>query len=495
MKNINLLVMSLVSAAALSFTSCSSNDDLGSSNSNTQTQVGGFYMTLTVQTPTKTATKTVENKDLDATAKESDVTSGTFYLVDEKGNKVWSKTMTSTDWDDSKIPTQGQKGTTKLQIEVENVAAGATYKVYFLANTTSDNPWASTSILTANTKFANPYVSDNNFAMFNQNNATVNGNGYTVVFTDANKDKTSPATITYKKDASSEAVSNATIKIERITARIDQPVAKSTTIATTEPTNATPAETKAIKDAKKKVSKIEMIGYAISNLANKSYIMQNWTNTTLNIPSTTDGFTHWQPTSEFGSTTEMKNHANFNAISTDAHKDYVFENNSATAPTTMYFEYKVTLNTVKTGTADFADGTFYRYNNVIYSNFQAILDAYKDITGLFDGKTADELKTELKAAKDDQTEPEKKLSEFRNKFGIEVFNEGKTYYQTAIKDQYIGYENCIQRNSVYQLTVNNVFNVGAQVPNGTPDKTALFYLDITVAVNAWVQNAYDVDLQ
>ncbi len=47
MKKMNLLVMSLVSAAALSFSSCSSNDDLGG-GTGTQSQVDGFYMTLAI---------------------------------------------------------------------------------------------------------------------------------------------------------------------------------------------------------------------------------------------------------------------------------------------------------------------------------------------------------------------------------------------------------------------------------------------------------------
>ena len=43
MKKMNLLVMSLISAAALSFTSCSSNDDLANGNAG-QAKVDGFYM-------------------------------------------------------------------------------------------------------------------------------------------------------------------------------------------------------------------------------------------------------------------------------------------------------------------------------------------------------------------------------------------------------------------------------------------------------------------
>lgn len=57
MKKMNLLVMSLVSAAALSFTSCSSNDDLAGDNAG-QAKVDQFYMTLTIQTPNSNGTRT-----------------------------------------------------------------------------------------------------------------------------------------------------------------------------------------------------------------------------------------------------------------------------------------------------------------------------------------------------------------------------------------------------------------------------------------------------
>lgn len=80
MKKMNLLVMSLVSAAALSFTSCSSNDDLNDDNAG-QAKVDGFYMTLNVQTPKSDGTRTIVNTPtVDATAAESDVTSGTILL-------------------------------------------------------------------------------------------------------------------------------------------------------------------------------------------------------------------------------------------------------------------------------------------------------------------------------------------------------------------------------------------------------------------------------
>lgn len=487
----NLLVMSLVSAAALSFSSCSSNDDLGG-GAGTQSQVKGFYMTLAVQTPTSNGTRTAQSNNTPATAEESDVTSGTLYLVDANGEVAFSKYISAAEWKESKIPTQGQAGKTQIQIQVEKVAAGATYKVYFLANTTDAKPWE--SIITATSEFAKPYVTDKAFAMFNQNDATVDGNGYTVEFTDANKEIETPAQVKYDRETSA-------IKIERIAARIDEPNPASNTITAYAGTNATEAEKRAMKDALDKVQGLELKRYAISNLANQSYIMQKWADaTTLTIPS---GIAYWNPAGEFGSENKFENGKRFtDATAAFAHKDYVFENNSATSPSTMYFEYKVTLKDMTN--ADFSDGTFYRYNNVIYKSFADIFAAYKDVAGLFKGQTAAKLVEELTKAKKVETgegakDVETKLADFRAKYDIEVFNEGKTYYKQVIQDQYLKKDdqlipNVIQRNSIYQLTVNNIFNIGAQVPNGKIDKTALFYLDVEVSVNPWVLNSQNVNL-
>ena len=478
--------MSLVSAAALSFTSCSSNDDLANGNAG-QAKVDGFYMTLNVQTPKSDGTRTIVNTPtVDATAAESDVTSGTIYLVDAAGNVVFKKDITEKDWKAGK-PTQGNEGSTQLKIAVEDVVAGATYKVYFLANATDEKPWE--NIFTATDKFAKPYDKDNNFAMFNQNDKDVNGNGYTVVFTDDNKKEANAAQIKYDNAVSP-------IKIERLTARIDEPTSNAVKIAAYTKEDVTPAEKKAMEDAVKKVESIKMTGYAISNLSNKSYIMQNWTGTTLNIPS---DITYYQPTKEFGTATLLENGNYFTAATApNTHKDYVFENNNDNAATSMYFEYTVKLKDM-TG-ADFEDGTFYRYNNVIYKSFADIYNAYHDVKGLFGGKTAVQMKAEVIAAKAAPTaegEPtvESKLDNFRKAYQIEVFNCGKTYYKKAIKDQHLTYENAIQRNSIYRLTVNNIFNVGAQVPNGAPDKDVFFYLDVAVSVNPWVLSEQPVDFK
>ena len=481
MKKMNLLVMSLVSAAALSFTSCSSNDDLAGNAG--QEKVDKFYMTLTVQTPTSNGTRTAQKNPHDASKEESYVTSGTFYLVEANGKIAKSITIDEQAWADAKVPQQGNDGKTTLQIPVENVTAGTKYSVYFLANATSASPLTDVYTSDLANKFAKAYSADNKFAMFNQNDADVKANSHTVVFTSDNK------------DANSAAKVSDIIKIDRLTARIDEPTSEATEIkAYAEDAKATEAEKKANEDAIKAVKGVTLTKYAISNVANKTNVMQQWTDaTTLSIPT---GIIYFQPTSEFGTKTLLQNYGYFNAVTTDkSQKDYVFENNSANAATSIYFEYKVELSDKYKTNADFEDGTFYRYNKVIYSRIQDIIDAYKDQKAIFDGKDASTVIAELTAAKNDTTDPEAKLDEFRKKYDIEVFNAGKTYYVQKIKDQYLGVENTIQRNSIYLLNVKNIFNVGAQVPNGGPDDRTLYYLDVEVSVNPWVLNEQSVDLK
>ena len=481
MKKMNLLVMSLVSAAALSFTSCSSNDDLAGNNAD-QAKVDQFYMTLTIQTPNSNGTRTSLKNDFAATTEESDVTSGTFYLVDANNKIVFTHTISKEEWAEKKYPTQGTNGKTTLQVPVTNVTAGTKYSVYFLANATSASPLTDVYTSDPDNKFAKAYSTANNFAMFNENDADVKANSHTVVFTSDNKDENSAAKV------------SSIINIERLTARIDEPKSAASAI---EPyavdATASDEEKKANADAVKAVKGVTLTKYAISNVANKTNVMQQWADaTTLSIPT---GITYFQPTTEFGTKTLLQNYVYFNSVTTDrSNKDYIFENNSDDAATSMYFEYTVELNDEYKNKADIKDGTFYRYNKVIYSRIQDIIDAYQDQKAIFDGKDADTVVKELKAA---QAGPdsEAKLDEFRKKYDIEVFNAGKTYYVQKIKDQYLGVENTIQRNSIYLLNVKNIFNVGAQVPNGGPDDRTLYYLDVEVSVNPWVLNEQSVDFK
>lgn len=508
MKRMNLLAMSLVSAAALSFSSCSNNDDLGG-GAGTQSQVDGFYMTLAIQTPTNNGTRTVPGADktTSASPEEQTVTKGTFFLVDQKGSVAFSRYVDSSSKNEDEKwngANESQTGTKLINIKVDKVAAGTTYKVYFLAgdNQVPANTNPTTYVFEATSKFANPFATANNFAMFNQNDANVDGNGYTVVFTKDNKDKANPATVKYTKG--SVVKEKAPIAIERITARIDAPTTGVTNITATYSGDKelTEAVKEAMKDARDKVKKITLSRYAIVNLTKKANVMQTWSNSALSIPA---DITMWQPTTSFGGE-KLFADGGFTTVAATAH-NYVFENTS-TDPTKMYFEYKVTLDETKFKNkagevmpADFTDGTFYRYNNIIFTSFAQIFNQYADVTDIFGtGKDAVAMKNELKAILDKSAgaERETALENFRKTYDIEVFDKGLTYYRQNIVDKNLVTTGLplIQRNTIYQLTVNNVFNIGAQVPNGEDeiDKKSLFYLNVTVSVNPWVLNTQGVQL-
>ena len=483
--------MSLVSAAALSFSSCSSNDDLGGGAGN-QSKVEGFYMTLAVQTPTSNGTRTQQqDKKVDATEAESKVTSGTFYLVNAKGDIVFTKNITETEWENA-APVLTTPGKTQIQVPVQNVTEGETYKVYFLANATDAKPWENifaptAEKFTATNKFDAGYATDKKFVMFNQNDNNSRADQYTVSFTAGNKNIDNPASV------------NKTIMLDRVTARIDKPkTAEGITITAKYPEGASDTKKAAIDAEIAKVKTVTQSNYAITNLSNKTNIMQKWdaTWTALEIPT---DIAYMQKPEDLGNQWTLANYDWF----ANAEKNYVFENTKET-PTTMYFEYKLGLDGTKfTDTPDFTDGTFYRYNGVIYRSIKAIYDAYADQPILFGGKTKEQLLAELKPKTTVEGETTTKtigasateLATFRQTNVIEVFVAGKTYYSQVITDNWLN-TNTIQRNTVYQLKVNKIYNLGADVPNGKPDENKpMYYLDVEVSVNPWVLNSYDVDLK
>lgn len=485
----NLLAMSLVSAAALSFSSCSNNDDLTGGGSN-QSKVESFYMTFAVQTPTSNGTRTQQPTDKNfkvaGTTEETKITSGTFYLVNQKTKKtVFTKHITASELNNA-APESPVKGTTttKIEVPVQDVDEGVNYIVYFLANTTDATPWTST--YTAPTGFTGAYATDNNFVMFNQNDKNSHADKYIVKFEAANKDISNAAKV------------SETIMLDRVTARIDKPETEATSITAKYPEGAD-AKKKAVIDAEiAKVKTVTQSNYAITNLSNKTNIMQKWDATTWAALQIPEGITYMQKSGELGDQWTLNNYGWF----ANAKKNYVFENTKET-PTTMYFEYKLGLDETKfTDTPDFTDGTFYRYNGVIYRSIAAIYAAYADQPILFGGKTAAELLAQLKTKTEGEGTAVKKtigataaeLAKFRKDNVIEVFVEGKTYYSQVIIDKWLN-ANTIQRNTVYQLNVKKIFNLGADVPNGKPDENKpMYYLDVEVSVNPWVLSTQDVNL-
>ncbi len=520
-------------AAATTFTACSSSDDLNGNTS--ESKADGFYMTLTVQTPTSNGTRSDGKPTKDATTEETTVSSGTLFLVDPSGKTVFTKSFSEKDGWKTQPGTTGKAQT--ISLEVKYVTEATNYKVYFLANTTDvTTPWKNTDIYTVDgtTTFCGNYADDNKFAMFNENDPTVLGDGYTISFKEENKAKDNAAKIVYTKGTNK--TTDAPILLDRLVARIDKPDCSGTTIAGTYPDGASDTYKKAVDDAVAKVEKVEIQRYAISNLPNKSYAMQQWDATTtdsLNIPWNADGFKYFQPKKEFGTQIFAQNigTSGYFKSYTDAKNDYVFENIPAkeqasstvsalsadsiwlSNATAMYFEYKVTLKDYDG--ADYSDGTFYRFNNVIYTSISDLKEKNTDVSGLTD-LTKELIQSALNASTGtpytckslkgaDGTakvtnDPEEALSDIRKTFDIEIFVKGLCYYRQTLKDnKYVTYNSkcayATQRNTIYDLTVKNIFNVGADVPNGAPTETQLYYMDVNVTVNPWVHNTQNVDLK
>lgn len=135
MKKMNLLVMSLVSAAALSFSSCSSNDDLTSGG--TQSQADGVYMTLKISGATshgtRTGATTGKTTNENGEVVESTISKGMLYIYD--GNTcVFRKAITADMFKTAPTPTTA--GETKpIKVAVTGaITTNKAYNVYFLAN-------------------------------------------------------------------------------------------------------------------------------------------------------------------------------------------------------------------------------------------------------------------------------------------------------------------------------------------------------------------------
>ena len=483
--------MSLVSAAALSFSSCSSNDDL--TGGGTQSQADGVYMTLKISGATShgtrtgvTADKTTEKNGTEA---ESTITEGMMYIYD--GNtcvfkKVITKDMFKTQ------PTQTVAGVTNpIKVAVTGaITTGKKYDVYFLANKTSvDDPIAATSIFTS-TKGGADFATEKAFVMFNQNDGTKQAAHSTVEFTDAAKSETSPAHATE-------------IKLDRVVARIDNPSIKEG-VTVTPATNTTTSIN--VADV---VAGITYEGYAASNLNNNSYVMQNWADnfTTLNVKWGEAANKYSQPKSFFGTLYKGENLDKFSKNNTYAFENTTTDVNEATA---IYFKVKVALNETAKAASDFNDDTFYRYDGRLYTSIKAIFDdaATGTIVNPFNLLTVDEVLSKIKDASTGKlTENEETLATFRQTYKIEVYRQGVMYYRWAISDNaykpFIASETAhtysVLRNSIYNLTVTKISEIGKDVPNGPdpddPNKNPNYYMDVTVKINPWVLNAQEIELK
>ena len=494
MKKFNLFVMSLLATASFTLNSCSTDDAMSSTSQ--QQSVDGFYMTLQVKgsangAGTRTAQPEDSTKRENGTTEESTINSGTIYIY--KGTTlVFTKAISKSDW--KTAPTQTTEGVTKpIKVSVNSVNTTDTYNVYFLANNTDvTDPLATNKAFTASPTGGADYATNDAFVMFNQNDKSKKAAHSEVSFTEENKDSTNAA----------EA---GTIYLDRVVARIDKPTVTATTITTTGLPEGTD-QTKHIDY----IASVTYQTYAVSNLNNNSYVVQNWDTDYKTLSAYITGTpAYYLPYSTYGDKYTAAGLDNFKS-NTDLAKTYCFENttNNVEDATAMYFCIKANLTDAAKNGADFADGTFYRYDNRIYTKLSDIV-ADTEVANPFEGAglTAEGA---LKLIKDSTTNkliPEDKktdggvaiLPEFRKDFNIEVYREGNMYYRYAIEDNYYirdGYYSVL-RNSIYRLTVDAIYDLGKDVPNGEDknNKKPNYFMNVTVDINPWVLNASTIQLK
>ena len=482
MKKMNLLAMSLVSAAALSFSSCSSNDDL-TSGGGTQSQADGVYMTLSIAGSNQsTRTEgTVTNPGIEG---ESTITEGTLYLYSNKtGECVFRKVITSSMFDET---TPNKTKPIKISVNSVDTEDKDTYTVYFMANKTGiEDPLATDAPFAISENGGAEYglTDKSKIVMFNQNDNSRKVNHSTVKFTADNNVSTNPA----------EA---GIVYLDRVVARIDEP-----TVAAT---NITAAEAKT-ENVTATIAGIKYEKYAISNVNKNSYIVQKWIDDykTLSVKwETTETTKYFQPTSFFGDAKAPANLDKFGNVK----YNYVFENTTtdASEATALYFQIKANLTDKAKANADFADGTFYRYDKKLYTRIADIFsDAEKGIVSnpfTESGTTTAEAVVASIKTEDGKLIPEgEALNNFRNNNKIEVFRAGSMYYYYPIQDN--NYKTAttfsVLRNSIYQLKVTKISEVGKDIPNGpTPDENnPNYYMKVQVQVNPWILNTKDIELK
>ena len=494
MKKFNLFVMSLLATASFTLNSCSTDDAMSSTSQ--QQSVDGFYMTLQVKgsangAGTRTAQPEEENKKENGTTEESTINSGTIYIYNGT-NLVFTKAISASDW--STAPTQTAEGVTKpIKVSVNSVNTTDKYNVYFLANNTDvTDPLTANKAFTASTTGGANYAENNAFVMFNQNDESKKAAHSEVSFKEENKDSTKAATA-------------GTIYLDRVVARIDKPTVTAKTIKTTDLPEGT--------DQTKHIDYIDSVAYqtyAVSNLNNNSYVVQNWDTDYKTLSAYITGTpAYYLPYSTYGDKYTAAGLDNFKS-NTDLAKTYCFENttNNVEDATAMYFCIKATLTDAAKNGADFADGTFYRYDNRMYTKIE---DIQKDTEVAYPfvdatGKTivpADVVKmikkTDSVEGKTEVIDEGETLAKFRKDYNIEVYREGNMYYRYALNDNYYtptGYYSVL-RNSIYRLTVDAIYDLGKDVPNGEDknNKKPNFFMNVTVAINPWVLNASTIQLK
>lgn len=465
----NQFMMGMLAIAATAFTSCSNEDGLGNDRTSRES-VENFYMKLQI-TGNDASTRSVNDNPTDGTKEESTIKSGTIWLVAPDGSVAFAKTFDAIEWAGAWNGETNTGRTKTIKVAVTQVHEKTKYKVYFLANKTTDfklmvNP--TLQEFTSSTGGAD-FAKDNAFVMFNQNDKDVKADQYIVEFKPENKNEDTPA-----------SPDNA-IKLDRLTARIDKPESTSTIN----------------KDAKKNdktvniesITAVNFLGFATSNMANETNIEQKWETTkweTLLLPT----ITYYWDKDSYGTPQLAKNLERFSDK-----KQYLFEQTTTNGDnaTSIYLQYEAIL--AETANKDFTDGTFYRYDKHIFTSIEDIIK-FAGFANPF-GKDAADVVKEIKDADDATTvttDPNK-LAAFRTAYNIEVFAQGKVYYKYIIVDKHHT-DYTILRNSIYRIDVKNIYDLGCDTPNGEDEEVKPnYYLDVEVSVNPWVLNNLNIDLK
>lgn len=477
MKKLNLFVMSLLATTAFTFNSCSNDEGLSPGTSQ-ETTDASFYMTLQVNGSNSQATRTVQQEDPnkeDGTTEESNITQGTLYIY-QGDNLIYTKKVNASDW--ATAPTQQTVGVTKpLKVSVRRVNADTDYNVYFLANAQVDAPLATGKAFAMSENGGANYAVDNQFVMFNRNDEKKKADHSTVRFTAANQNENTPA-------MASE------ISLDRVVARIDAP-----TVSTNKVTRINDTKSKNFEDMLEGVS---YVSYAVSNLNNNSYVVQKWDKEWLLSTLITGNRPYYKAYDDYGTAYWAKGLSNF-TTNQEVAKNYMFENttNKLNDATSLYFCIKANLTEKAKAKADFSDGTFYRFDDNIFTSIKDIM-ADEDADGYFGSDaTPESVLQSIKGTDGKLIAEGETLAEFRKNHHIDIYREGMMYYRYAINDNFYVNQGfySVLRNSIYRLNVDAIYDIGRDVPNG-PDnpENSQYYMNVTVSINPWVLNATNIQL-
>lgn len=206
---------------------------------------------------------------------------------------------------------------------------------------------------------------------------------------------------------------------------------------------------------------VTLTDYAISNMNKKSNVLK----TTNTYYAAGEFWNNFVPATANALWSDK-----FKAIKAmdDANKAiYCFENNnSAGAPTMVYYKAKATL--------EGATGNFYVHENIIYKSFKELDDA------VFNKSLTPSLGLTDKSSNED----------FMKKAGVMKYTDGICYYSADIKTA-SGAN--ILRNNIYKLNVTSIGDLGLpEIDIPVAGDPTLLGLDVTV--QDWTVNLNDIEL-